>query len=167
MNALLGSELIELLSLEKLVNQSRSLCHIVSALLGRHWCDHNNPGTTEQRCNRPVATFPQPGALFRLNGPAPLVRQEDPPRPPLAAACRLSGLPRAVHPRGPGQNQATGAARQCEGLEAGESTQESQGGKVRASSASVVLLHKCCTFANVSDYWTRLFSPLQSQSESV
>ncbi|KAG7251265.1 hypothetical protein CRUP_003687, partial [Coryphaenoides rupestris] len=28
MNALLGSELIELLSLEKLVNQSRSLCHI-------------------------------------------------------------------------------------------------------------------------------------------
>lgn len=30
MNALLGSELIEILSLEKLVNQSRSLCHIVS-----------------------------------------------------------------------------------------------------------------------------------------
>lgn len=29
-NALLGSELIEILSLEKLVNQSRSLCHIVS-----------------------------------------------------------------------------------------------------------------------------------------
>lgn len=30
MNALLGSELIEILSLETLVNQSRSLCHIVS-----------------------------------------------------------------------------------------------------------------------------------------
>lgn len=30
MNALLGSELIEVLLLEKLVNQSRSLCHIVS-----------------------------------------------------------------------------------------------------------------------------------------
>lgn len=30
MNALLGSELIEVLSLEKLVNQSQSLCHIVS-----------------------------------------------------------------------------------------------------------------------------------------
>lgn len=32
MNALLGSELIEVLSLEKLVNQSRSLCHIVSVV---------------------------------------------------------------------------------------------------------------------------------------
>jgi len=33
MNALLGSELIEILSLEKLVNQSRSPCHIVSVVL--------------------------------------------------------------------------------------------------------------------------------------
>lgn len=33
-NALLGSELIEALSLEKLVNQSQSLCHIVSYILG-------------------------------------------------------------------------------------------------------------------------------------
>ena len=33
MNALLGSEIIELLSLERLVNQSRSLCHIVSLVL--------------------------------------------------------------------------------------------------------------------------------------
>lgn len=33
MNALLGSELIEILSLEKLVNQSRSLCHIVSVVI--------------------------------------------------------------------------------------------------------------------------------------
>lgn len=33
MNALLGNELIEILSLEKLVNQSRSLCHIVSVAL--------------------------------------------------------------------------------------------------------------------------------------
>lgn len=33
-NALLGSELIEVLSLEKLVNQSQSLCHIVSNILG-------------------------------------------------------------------------------------------------------------------------------------
>lgn len=32
MNALLGNELIEILSLEKLVNQSRSLCHIVSTV---------------------------------------------------------------------------------------------------------------------------------------
>lgn len=32
MNALLGNELIEILSLEKLVNESRSLCHIVSVL---------------------------------------------------------------------------------------------------------------------------------------
>lgn len=42
MNALLGSELIEILSLEKLVNQSRSLCHIepCSALLDlRRWSD--------------------------------------------------------------------------------------------------------------------------------
>ncbi|KAM4733237.1 ADP-ribosylation factor-like protein 13A [Anableps anableps] len=42
MNALLGSELIEILSLEKLVNQSRSLCHIepCSALVDlRRWSD--------------------------------------------------------------------------------------------------------------------------------
>lgn len=42
MNALLGSELIELLSLERLVNQSRSLCHIepCSALMDlRRWSD--------------------------------------------------------------------------------------------------------------------------------
>uniref|UniRef100_A0A8C6WMB0 ADP-ribosylation factor-like 13A n=1 Tax=Neogobius melanostomus TaxID=47308 RepID=A0A8C6WMB0_9GOBI len=41
-NALLGSELIEILSLEKLVNQSRSLCHIepCSALMDlRRWSD--------------------------------------------------------------------------------------------------------------------------------
>ncbi|KAA8588753.1 hypothetical protein FQN60_010098 [Etheostoma spectabile] len=42
MNALLGSELIEILSLEALVNQSRSLCHIepCSALMDlRRWSD--------------------------------------------------------------------------------------------------------------------------------
>ncbi|XP_056150607.1 ADP-ribosylation factor-like protein 13A [Lampris incognitus] len=42
MNALLGSELIEILSLEKLVNQSRSLCHIepCSALMDlRRWSE--------------------------------------------------------------------------------------------------------------------------------
>ncbi|XP_062249963.1 ADP-ribosylation factor-like protein 13A [Platichthys flesus] len=42
MNALLGSELIEILSLEKLVNQSRSLCHIepCSALIDmRRWSE--------------------------------------------------------------------------------------------------------------------------------
>ncbi|XP_062855963.1 ADP-ribosylation factor-like protein 13A [Trichomycterus rosablanca] len=42
MNALLGSELIEVLSLEKLVNQSQSLCHIepCSALMdSRRWSD--------------------------------------------------------------------------------------------------------------------------------
>uniref|UniRef100_A0A7N8YIZ2 ADP-ribosylation factor-like 13A n=1 Tax=Mastacembelus armatus TaxID=205130 RepID=A0A7N8YIZ2_9TELE len=41
-NALLGSDLIEILSLEKLVNQSRSLCHIepCSALMDlRRWTD--------------------------------------------------------------------------------------------------------------------------------
>nr|XP_015803599.2 ADP-ribosylation factor-like protein 13A [Nothobranchius furzeri] len=42
MNALVGSEMIEILSLEKLVNQSRSLCHIepCSALMDlRRWSD--------------------------------------------------------------------------------------------------------------------------------
>lgn len=42
MNSLVGSELIEILSLEKLVNQSRSLCHIepCSALMDlRRWSD--------------------------------------------------------------------------------------------------------------------------------
>ncbi|TSQ81069.1 Transmembrane protein 35A [Bagarius yarrelli] len=42
MNALLGSELVEVLSLEKLVNQSRSLCHIepCSALMDlQRWSD--------------------------------------------------------------------------------------------------------------------------------
>lgn len=33
MNALLGNELIEILSLEKLVNESRSLCHIVRIVI--------------------------------------------------------------------------------------------------------------------------------------
>ncbi|KAM4585838.1 ADP-ribosylation factor-like protein 13A isoform 2-T2 [Fundulus diaphanus] len=45
MNALLGSELIEILSLEKLVNQSRSLCHIepCSALMDlRRWSDRKS-----------------------------------------------------------------------------------------------------------------------------
>ncbi|KAK9518271.1 hypothetical protein VZT92_023582 [Zoarces viviparus] len=45
MNALLGSELIEVLILEKLVNQSRSLCHIepCSALMDlRRWSDRKS-----------------------------------------------------------------------------------------------------------------------------
>ncbi|CAB1325348.1 unnamed protein product [Coregonus sp. 'balchen'] len=36
MNTLLGSEIIEILSLERLVNQSHCLCHIVRALLSLH-----------------------------------------------------------------------------------------------------------------------------------
>lgn len=49
------------------------------------------------------------GALFSLNGPATVVRQKDPARPSLAAACRVSGLSRAVCSGGPGQQEACGA----------------------------------------------------------
>lgn len=111
MNALVGSELIEVLSLEKLVNQSRCLCHIVSKT-GRL----NQLGELNQFCvTRVQLTFSVgSGAVLSLNGPATLVGQEDSARPSLAAAGRLSGLSRAVRSGGPGQQEASGAQRQRE-----------------------------------------------------
>lgn len=60
MNALLGSELIEILSLEKLVNQSRSLCHIVSVERKRlnHLQHLWGVGVEKQR-GRPFYSLPQ------------------------------------------------------------------------------------------------------------
>lgn len=48
MNALLGIEIIEILSLERLVKQSRCLCHIVSLVLV-----HTTLHTTRQRDRQP------------------------------------------------------------------------------------------------------------------
>lgn len=117
MNALLGSELIEILSLEKLVNQSRSLCHIVS--VERKQLNHPQHlwGVGEEKQRGRPFSFPPSGALFSLTGPTTLVGQEDPERPSLAAACHLPGLPRAVRSCGSGQEEASGGEREGKELE--------------------------------------------------
>lgn len=89
MNALLGNELIEILSLEKLVNESRSLCHIVCILI-KHINIH---GDFERTKANDFLFIPLSGAMFRLNGPASLARQEDSERPSLVTARCLHGLP--------------------------------------------------------------------------
>lgn len=69
MNALLGNELIEILSLEKLVNESRSLCHIVSALIENIQYTYI---VGEQNKNGCFSFNSLSGAMFSLNGPASL-----------------------------------------------------------------------------------------------
>lgn len=116
MNALLGNELIEILSLEKLVNESRSLCHIVSILIRKNI---NILGDIEHKSTR----FPfnsLSGAMFRLNGPASLAREEDSERPSMVTACRLHGLPRAVCSSSSGQKKASGSKRAGKELESWE-----------------------------------------------
>lgn len=124
MNALLGSELIEILSLEKLVNQSRSLCHIVSA----EWKSWAIPAGCWRRSSEQTSflSVSFPGALFSLTGPTTLVGQEDSARSSLVAACHLPGLPRAVCSRGPGQKDASGGKRKGKDLEKWESAQKDQ-----------------------------------------
>lgn len=78
-----------------------------------------------------------PGAVFSLNGPATLVGQEGPARPSLVDACRVSGLPRAVHTCGPGQQEASAAQREGEELETRESAEKDQGGTVREVSGGL------------------------------
>lgn len=112
MNALLGSELIEILSLEKLVNQSRSLCHIVSVEPSSV-----SLGCWSRKAEGQTFFFPSSGALFSLTGPTTLVGQEDPERPSVAAACRLPGLPRAVRSCGSGQEEASGGKGEGQELE--------------------------------------------------
>lgn len=139
MNALLGSELIELLSLERLVNQSRSLCHIVSLnvttasyrdiilhIIYILW-QTTDADTFLELMKLPLLS----GALFSLNGSATLVWQEDSTRPSLVAACCLSGLSRAVYTCGPGQQETSGTKREGEEQEIRESSQKNQGGQVR------------------------------------
>ena len=141
MNALLGSELIEILSLERLVNQSRSLCHIVSLKFTmqiyrlKYNCTSCIDIETDQRCRHTLLELMKlpllSGALFSLNGPATLVRQEDSTRPSLVAACCLPGLSRAVYSCSPGQQETPGTKREGEERESRESSQKNQGGKVR------------------------------------
>lgn len=78
MNALPGSELIELLSLEKLVNQSRSMCHIVSIQLNNSsYVDEELFRLLENyRTDADIQTEPSLfllGIIFSVNGPSALV----------------------------------------------------------------------------------------------
>lgn len=77
MNALPGSELIELLSLEKLVNQSRSMCHIVSIQLNNSsYVDVKYRLLENYRTDADIQTGPSLfllGILFSVNGPSALV----------------------------------------------------------------------------------------------
>lgn len=120
MNALLGNELIEILSLEKLVNESRSLCHIVSVLINSQ--DRAKAGG--------FYSDSLSGAVFSLNGPASLARQEDSEGPSMVAACRLHGLPRAVCSSSSGQKKAHGSKRAGKEVENWENEQEKQNRKV-------------------------------------
>lgn len=70
MNALLGNELIEILSLEKLVNESRSLCHIVSALIEN--IQYIFLVILRQNKSGCFSLNSLSGAMFSLNGPASL-----------------------------------------------------------------------------------------------
>ncbi|KAF7662007.1 hypothetical protein LDENG_00249180 [Lucifuga dentata] len=64
MNALLGSELIEILSLEKLVNQSRSLCHILKTATGLwHQKRGKSKGNQRKDAEKPRGNECDPASL--------------------------------------------------------------------------------------------------------
>lgn len=108
------------------------------------------------------------GALFSLDGPATLVRQEDSTGPSLAAARCQYGLPRAVCPCSPRQQQASGTRREEKSRESRERTQKSQGGTVRCLYFQKV--HSCLSVGqikrNVHVTWLilRVFSHLRMRS---
>ncbi|XP_059201760.1 ADP-ribosylation factor-like protein 13A [Centropristis striata] len=79
MNALLGSELIEILSLEKLVNQSRSLCHIepCSALMDlRRWSDRKTLRGLRWLLRAVCLDYPELCTRVALDSKRPLEPQE-------------------------------------------------------------------------------------------
>ncbi|KAL7885974.1 hypothetical protein AOLI_G00062690 [Acnodon oligacanthus] len=79
MNALLGSELIEVLSLEKLVNQSRSLCHIepCSALVDlRRWSDRKTLRGLRWLLRAVCLDYPELCARIVRDGRKPLGPEE-------------------------------------------------------------------------------------------
>ncbi|XP_072519878.1 ADP-ribosylation factor-like protein 13A [Salminus brasiliensis] len=79
MNALLGSELIEVLSLEKLVNQSRSLCHIepCSALMDlRRWSDRKTLRGLRWLLRAVCLDYPELCARIIRDGRRPLGPEE-------------------------------------------------------------------------------------------
>ncbi|XP_022057461.1 ADP-ribosylation factor-like protein 13A [Acanthochromis polyacanthus] len=79
MNALLGSELIEILSLEKLVNQSRSLCHIepCSALMDlRRWSDRKTLRGLRWLLRAVCLDYPELCARVAQDSKRPLEPQE-------------------------------------------------------------------------------------------
>lgn len=124
MNALLGNELIEILSLEKLVNESRSLCHIVSVLIEN--IQYIFLVILRQNKSRCFSFNLLSGAMFSLNGPASLAWQEDSERPSMAAARCLHGLPWAVCSSGSGQKKARGSKTGGKELENWENEQKNQ-----------------------------------------
>uniref|UniRef100_A0AAR2K859 ADP-ribosylation factor-like 13A n=1 Tax=Pygocentrus nattereri TaxID=42514 RepID=A0AAR2K859_PYGNA len=79
MNALLGSELIEVLSLEKLVNQSQSLCHIepCSALTDlRRWSDRKTLRGLRWLLRAVCLDYPELCARIVRDGRKPLGPEE-------------------------------------------------------------------------------------------
>ncbi|KAI4880157.1 hypothetical protein NFI96_031183, partial [Prochilodus magdalenae] len=79
MNALLGSELIEVLSLEKLVNQSRSMCHIepCSALMDlRRWSDRKTLRGLRWLLRAICLDYPELCARILRDGRKPLGPEE-------------------------------------------------------------------------------------------
>ncbi|XP_061581631.1 ADP-ribosylation factor-like protein 13A [Cololabis saira] len=79
MNALLGTELIEILSLERLVNQSRSLCHIepCSALMDlRRWSDRKTLRGLRWLLRAVSLGYPELCARIALDSKRPLEPKE-------------------------------------------------------------------------------------------
>ncbi|KAL6480115.1 hypothetical protein MHYP_G00111480 [Metynnis hypsauchen] len=79
LNALLGSELIEVLSLEKLVNQSQSLCHIepCSALMDlRRWSDRKTLRGLRWLLRAVCLDYPELCARIVRDGRKPLRPEE-------------------------------------------------------------------------------------------
>ncbi|KAA0709511.1 ADP-ribosylation factor-like protein 13B [Triplophysa tibetana] len=79
MNALLGNELIEILSLERLVNQSRSLCHIepCSALMDlRRWSDRKTLRGLRWLLRAVCLDYPDLCARVMMDGKRPIGPEE-------------------------------------------------------------------------------------------
>lgn len=111
-NALPGSELIELLSLEKLVNQSRSMCHIVSIQLNNSsYVDVKYRLLENYRTDADIQTGPSLfllGILFSVNGPSALVWQKSSTWSALASAYCVPGFSWALYPCWPGLQDSFG-----------------------------------------------------------
>lgn len=93
------------------------------------------------------------GAMFSLNGPASLARQEDSERPSMVAARHLHGLPWAVCSSGSGQKQACGGKRAGKDLEKWESEQKKQKRTVIRASPFASVSYKKLSFSILPSEW--------------